>query len=79
MYVCAICKRVCRVLLAGTHTHSTPGGVGGTALVDITTLGFIKHNFQAAVAGIVLAIQRALADVQAGDIKVRGGGGGGAG
>jgi neutral ceramidase len=26
------------VLMSGTHTHSTPGG---TALVDITTLGFV--------------------------------------
>ncbi len=61
------------VILSGTHTHSTPGGTGGTALVDITTLGFIKHNFDAAVNGIVLAIQRALANVVPGNIKMAAG------
>lgn len=58
------------VILSGTHTHSTPGGTGGTALVDITTLGFIKHNFQAAVDGIVQAIVQATGSIQPGSIRI---------
>ena len=58
------------VILSGTHTHSTPGGLGGTALVDITTFGFIKHNFEAGVAGIVNAVRRALANVKPGNLKM---------
>ncbi|CAF2482921.1 unnamed protein product [Rotaria sp. Silwood2] len=44
------------VLISGTHTHSTPGGTDGTALVDITTLGFVKENWEACVNGIVQSI-----------------------
>ena len=44
------------VIISGTHTHATPGGIGGTTLVDITTLGFIKPNYDAAVNGIYEAI-----------------------
>ena len=58
------------VVLSGTHTHSTPGGTGGTALVDITTFGFVKSNFDAAVAGIVEAIVQATGNVQPGSIKI---------
>ena len=44
------------VLISGTHTHATPGGLGGTVLVDITTFGFIKENYEAAVEGIFQSI-----------------------
>ncbi|CAF1217065.1 unnamed protein product, partial [Didymodactylos carnosus] len=58
------------VLLSGTHTHSTPGGTGGTVLVDITTFGFVKENWEACVAGVVGAIQRAHNNLQPGYIKI---------
>jgi hypothetical protein len=32
------------IIFSGTHTHGTPGGLGGTALVDITTFCFLKRN-----------------------------------
>lgn len=32
------------VIISGTHTHSAPGGVGGTVLVDITTLGYVSSR-----------------------------------
>lgn len=44
------------VLISGTHTHATPGGLGGTVLVDLTTLGFIPENYEAAVEGIFQSI-----------------------
>ena len=47
------------VLISGTHTHATPGGLGGTVLVDLTTLGFIPENYEAAVEGIFQSIVQA--------------------
>ncbi|CAF0798677.1 unnamed protein product [Adineta ricciae] len=58
------------VLISGTHTHSTPGGTGGTALVDITTFGFVKENWEVCVNGIVQAIQHAHQNLQLGRIKI---------
>ena len=58
------------VILSGTHTHSTPGGVGATALIEISTLGFVQHNFDAVVNGIVSAIEQASASVQPGVVRV---------
>jgi len=58
------------VIISGTHTHSGPGGIGGTALVDITTLGFIKANFDAAVTGIVNAIGAAHASLRSGSVQI---------
>jgi neutral ceramidase len=58
------------VMISGTHTHATPGGVGGTALVDITTFGFSKENYAAAVEGIFQAIVNAHNNVQPATIKV---------
>ncbi|CAF0953094.1 unnamed protein product [Adineta steineri] len=58
------------VLMSGTHTHSTPGGTGGTALVDITTFGFVKENWEACVNGIVQSIIRAHKNLQLGRIKM---------
>ena len=57
------------VLMSGTHTHSTPGGTGGTALVDITTFGFVKENWEACVNGIVQSVIRAHENLQLGLIK----------
>jgi len=58
------------VLLSGTHTHATPGGLGGTVLVDITTFGFIKENYNAAVLGIFNAIVEAHHNVEPATIKM---------
>lgn len=52
------------VLIAATHTHVAPGGSSGHLLVDITTFGFRPVTFEAYVAGIVSAVERADADVQ---------------
>lgn len=57
------------VMISGTHTHATPGGVGGTALVDITTFGFIKPNYDALTQGIYQAIVNAHNNLQPGNIK----------
>lgn len=58
------------VLISGTHTHSAPGGFGGTVLVDITTFGFIKENHEAAVEGIFQSIVRAHNTIQPATIKM---------
>jgi len=58
------------ILMSGTHTHSTPGGTGGTALVDITTFGFVKENWESCVNGIVQSIIRAHENLQPGRIKI---------
>jgi neutral ceramidase len=58
------------VLMSGTHTHSTPGGTGGTALVDITTFGFVKENWEACVNGVVQSIIRAHKNLQVGRIRI---------
>lgn len=58
------------VLMSGTHSHSTPGGTGGTALVDITTFGFVKENWEACVNGVVQSIVRAHKNLQLGRIKI---------
>lgn len=47
------------VLLTATHTHSGPGGYSTYALYNLTTLGFSRAHFDAIVAGIVAAIERA--------------------
>jgi len=58
------------VLISGTHTHATPGGIGGTALVGITTFGFIKPNYDAAVEGIAQSIYRAHKNLAPASIKM---------
>lgn len=58
------------VLISGTHTHATPGGMGGMPLVDITTLGFVPENHWAAVNGIVLSIVRAHEKLQPAVVKL---------
>jgi neutral ceramidase len=58
------------ILMSGTHTHSTPGGTGGTALVDITTFGFVEENWEACVNGVVQSIIRAHQNLQPGTIKM---------
>lgn len=58
------------VLISGTHTHATPGGIGGTVMVDITTLGFVKENYEVAVDGIYASIVRAHNNIQPAVVKM---------
>lgn len=58
------------VLIGASHTHVAPGGTSGHAMVDITVLGFRPVTFEAAVSGIVKAIQRADADYQPSNISL---------
>ncbi|MFD5867113.1 neutral/alkaline non-lysosomal ceramidase N-terminal domain-containing protein [Corynebacterium sp. NPDC060344] len=51
------------VLIGASHTHVAPGGTSGHLMVDLTTLGFRPVTFEATVAGIVRAIERADADM----------------
>lgn len=51
------------VLIGASHTHVTPGGTSGHAMVDITTLGFRPATFEAAVSGIVSSVNRAHDDI----------------
>ena len=51
------------VLIGASHTHVAPGGTSGHLMVDLTTLGFRPVTFEATVTGIVLAIERADADL----------------
>lgn len=52
------------VLIGASHTHVAPGGTSGHLMVDLTTLGFRPVTFEAAVNGIVTAVERAHDDVQ---------------
>lgn len=51
------------VLIGASHTHVAPGGTSGHAMVDITTFGFRPVTFEAAVSGIVSAVNRAHDDI----------------
>ena len=51
------------VLIGASHTHVAPGGTSGHLMVDLTTLGFRPVTFEATVAGIVAAVERADADL----------------
>jgi neutral ceramidase len=50
-------------LITTTHTHSGPGGYCGQLLYNLTTSGFHPATFEAIVAGIVEAVERADADL----------------
>ena len=58
------------VLLAATHTHSGPGGFSHYWSYNTTTLGFEPRTFEAIVAGIVRAIERADADAAPGTVTI---------
>ena len=51
------------VLIAATHTHSTPGGTTDYSLYNITTMGVHKQSLDATVDGFAKAIDRAEADL----------------
>lgn len=58
------------VILSATHTHAGAGGFSHYALYNITTYGFNKRTFDAAVSGIVAAIDKAHRDLKPGTIAI---------
>lgn len=58
------------VLLTATHTHSGPGGFSHYRFYNVTTFGFQPKTFEAIVAGIVRAIERADADLEPGALRI---------
>jgi neutral ceramidase len=58
------------VMLAGTHTHSGPGGYYGYALYDFAIMGFDRQNYNAIVEGIYQSIVRAHNNLKPGKIKI---------
>ena len=57
-------------MLSATHNHSGPGGYSHYNLYNLTTLGFRHRTFEAIVSGIVLAIDRAEADLAPGTVSI---------
>jgi neutral ceramidase len=57
-------------MITTTHTHCGPGGYSGHALYNMTTGGFRPKTFEAIVAGIVEAVQRAHDDLAPSDVTV---------
>jgi len=58
------------IWIAGTHTHSGPGGFSHHFLYNATGLGFDAHVFDCIVAGIVRAIENAHLDIGPGKVFV---------
>lgn len=56
------------LLLAGTHTHSAPGGYSGMLLYDYTDGGVDDATVECIVEGCVNAIERAVANLGPGRI-----------
>jgi neutral ceramidase len=62
--------RVDNVVLAATHTHGGSGGFSHYALYNFTTWGFNQRTFDAIVAGMVEAIDKAHRDLKPGSIAI---------
>ncbi|OON20066.1 Neutral/alkaline nonlysosomal ceramidase [Opisthorchis viverrini] len=58
------------VLLSATHTHSGPGGYFQYFLYSVTSLGFVKQNFDAMVTGIIKSVEIAKSNMMNGKIYV---------
>ncbi|KAA3674763.1 neutral ceramidase [Paragonimus westermani] len=58
------------VLISATHTHSGPGGYFQYFLYLISTVGFVKENFEATVQGIVHSVKMAKQNMMNGTILV---------
>ncbi|KAL8283578.1 hypothetical protein RQP46_005681 [Phenoliferia psychrophenolica] len=58
------------VALAGTHAHSGVGGYLENLLPQITSLGFVPQTYEAIVAGSVVAVQRAHANLAPGSLSI---------
>ncbi|KCV69904.1 hypothetical protein H696_03371 [Fonticula alba] len=59
---------VTNILLAGTHTHSGPGGYAQYVLFQMTSAGFVEDSYWAIVLGTAEAIVAAHDDLQAAEI-----------
>lgn len=57
------------VMIAGTHTHATPGGTSEYSLYNVTTWGTHRDSFGAVKAGILQAVARAEADLAPTQVK----------
>lgn len=57
-------------LITTTHTHAGPGGYCGHLLYNLTTHGFRPSTFEAIVAGVVEAVERADADLAPADVAL---------
>ncbi|KAF5403355.1 Neutral ceramidase B [Paragonimus heterotremus] len=58
------------VLISATHTHSGPGGYFQYFLYLISTVGFVKENFEATVQGIVYSVRMAKQNMMNGTILI---------
>ncbi len=58
------------IALVSTHQHSGVGGYLEDLLPQITSLGYVKETADAIVSGTVLAVQRAHANLQPGQLSV---------
>ena len=58
------------LLLAGTHTHSAPGGFSGMLLYDYTDGGVDDATVECIVVGCVKAVEMAQANLAPGRIYV---------
>ena len=57
------------LLLTATHTHAGPGGFSGYRMYGTTNGGIRPHTLAAVVDGVVLSVQRALADLAPGTAR----------
>lgn len=58
------------IALVGTHQHSGVGGFLENLLPQITSLGYVNQTAAAIVAGSVLAVQRAHANLAPGSLSL---------
>ncbi|KAG6877926.1 hypothetical protein C0992_008966 [Termitomyces sp. T32_za158] len=58
------------VAFVGTHQHSGVGGYLENLLPQITSLGYVKQTADAIVAGTVLAVERAHANLSPGKLSL---------
>lgn len=58
------------VLLSATHTHSGPGGYSHYFMYNVTTMGFIRENYEVIVDGIYRSIKLAHQNLAPGRIYV---------
>lgn len=58
------------IAFVGTHQHSGVGGYLENLLPQITSLGYVKQTADAIVAGTVLAVQRAHANLAPGKLSL---------
>jgi neutral ceramidase len=57
-----------RIMLTGTHTHSSPGGFSHTVFYNASTPGFSKKVYRGLTRGIVAAVEQAAAGLRPGRV-----------